>query len=105
MLFSDLRTKSVETSASGWIGYPVLAKLSELRQSPDPLDIEGSSALATGNPAEEYRNNPPEVQAGKHPALDEWERFWGAYFHHKTRERFTMTYVVLVGYARLRGIC
>jgi inositol-pentakisphosphate 2-kinase len=69
--------------------HPVLAKLSEIQRSLDPLDIEGLSALVTGNPAPEYPNEPlpllnaPEIQAWEDPTLDEWRRFLDAYIHNK----------------------
>lgn len=88
-LSSDLRTKFVETVTPILMDHPVLAKLSEVQGSLDPLDIEGLSALVTGKSATEYPNeslpflNAPEVQAGEDPTLDEWRRFLNAHSHHK----------------------
>ena len=61
--------------------HPVLAKLSELQRSLDPLDIEGLSTFVTGKPTGEYPNAPlpivdsPEVREGVDPSLSEWRRF------------------------------
>jgi inositol-pentakisphosphate 2-kinase len=88
-LTSDMRKKFAETVAPMLMDHPVLAKLSELQRSLDPLDIEGLSALVTGKPATEYPNeslpflDAPEVQAPEEPTLNEWRRFIDAYFHHK----------------------
>lgn len=66
--------------------HPVLAKLSELQRSLDPLDIEGLSTLVTGKPTGGYPNEPlpivdaPEVDAGVDPSLGEWRRFLDTYF-------------------------
>jgi inositol-pentakisphosphate 2-kinase len=68
--------------------HPVLAKLSELQRTLDPLDIEGLSALITGRSTAEYPNesllllDAPDVQA-EDPTLDEWRKFLDAHFHHK----------------------
>jgi inositol-pentakisphosphate 2-kinase len=91
MLSSDLRTKFVETIAPILMDRPVLAKLSELQRSLDPLDIEGLSAFVTGKPAPEYPNGPlplldaPEVQSWENPTLDEWRGFLDAYFHRNPK--------------------
>jgi len=69
----------------------VLAKLSELQASLDPLDIEGLSALITEKSATGYPNeslpllDAPEVQA-EDPTLDEWRRFLDAHGHHKLND-------------------
>ena len=71
--------------------HPVLAKISELQGTLDPLDIEGLSTLVTGRSATEYPNeslpflDAPEVQA-EDPTLDEWRRFLDAHFHHKLKD-------------------
>ena len=72
--------------------HPVLAKLSELQGSLDQLDIEGLSALVTGQSTAGYPNeslplvDAPEVQAEENPTVDEWRRFLDAHFHHKLKE-------------------
>ena len=77
--------------------HPVLAKLSELQRSLDPLDIEGLSTLITGKSATEYPNEPlpfldaPEIQSEGDPSLDEWRRFLDTHFHHKLEAGFTNT--------------
>jgi inositol-pentakisphosphate 2-kinase len=69
--------------------HPVLTKLSEIQRALDPLDIEGLSALVTGQPATKYPSeslpllDAPEVLAGEDPTLDEWRRFLNAHSHHK----------------------
>ena len=77
--------------------HPVLAKLSEIQRSLDPLDIEGLSALIAGQPAAEYPNQSlpllgaPEVLVGEDPTLDEWRRFLDAHFHHKLKGGLSST--------------
>jgi inositol-pentakisphosphate 2-kinase len=79
----------VETVTPILVDHPVLAKLSELQGSLDPLDVEGLSALITEKSATGYPNeslpllDAPEVQAEEDPTLDEWRRFLDAYFHRK----------------------
>jgi len=71
--------------------HPVLAKLSEIQGSLDPLDIEGLSTLVTGKSATEYPNeslpllDAPEVQA-EDPTLDEWRRFLDIHSQHKLKD-------------------
>jgi len=73
--------------------HPVLAKLSELQRSLDPLDIEGLSSLLTGKPSGEYPNEPlpivgsPEVLEGVDPSMDEWKRFLDTYFRLKVGDQ------------------
>jgi len=87
-----MRTKFVETLTPILMDHPVLAKLSELQRTLDPLDIEGLSALVTGKSATEYPNellpflDASEVQAGGDPTLDEWRRFLNAHSHHKPED-------------------
>jgi len=82
----------VETMVPILMDHPVLAKLSELQGSLDPLDIEGLSTLVTGKSATGYPTellpllDAPEVQAGEDPTLDEWRRFLDAHFHHKLKD-------------------
>ena len=70
----------------------MLAKLSELQETLDPLDIEGLSAFITGKSATQYPNellpllDAPEVQVGRDPNLDEWRRFLDVHFHHKLED-------------------
>ena len=91
-LSSDLRTKFVETMTPILMDHPVLAKLSELQGSLDPLDIEGLSAIVTGKSAPEYPNeslpllDAPEIQVEEDPTLNEWRRFLDAHFHHKFKD-------------------
>jgi len=91
-LSSQLRSKFVETVVPILMEHPVLAKLSELQRSLDPLDIEGLSTLVTGKPAGEYPNEPlpivdsSEVREGADPSFDEWRRFLDTHFHLKFSE-------------------
>jgi len=90
MRSSQLRSKFVETIVPILMEHPVLAKLSELQRSLDPLDIEGLSTLVTGRSAGEYPNEPlpivnsPEVREGVDPSLSEWRTFLDAHFHLKS---------------------
>lgn len=92
---SELRSKFVETIVPILMEHPVLAKLSELQRSLDPLDIEGLSTLVTGNPAGEYPNeslpivDSPEVLEGVDPSFTEWRRFLDTHFHLKFNEEPT----------------
>ena len=92
-LSSQLRSKFVETIVPILMEHPVLAKLSELQRSLDPLDIEGLSTLVTGKPACEYPNEPlpivdsPEVREGVDPSFSEWRRFLDTHFHLKFNEK------------------
>lgn len=74
------------------IDHPVLAKLSGIQRTLDPLDIEGLSTLVTGKSAPEYPNellpflDAPGVLEGEDPTLDEWRRFLNAHFHHRLND-------------------
>lgn len=76
---------------------PVLAKLSEIQRTLDPLDIEGLSALVTGESTVKYPNeslpflDAPEVLAGEDPTLDEWRRFMDTHPHHKPKDYLSKT--------------
>lgn len=89
-LSSQLRSKFVETIVPILMENPVLAKLSELQRTLDPLDIEGLSALVTGKPSAKYPDEPlpivdaPEVRVGTDPSLDEWRRFLDTHFYLKS---------------------
>ena len=81
--------------------HPVLAKLSELQGSLDPLDIEGLSALVTDRSTAGYPNEPlpvldtPQVQAEEDSTVDEWRRFLDAHFHHKLKDGLSTATVSL----------
>ena len=92
-LSSQLRSKFVETIVPILMEHPVLAKLSELQRSLDPLDIEGLSTLVTGKPAGEYPNESlpivesSEVHEGADPSFSERRRFLDIHFHLKFNEK------------------
>ena len=92
-LSSQLRDKFVDTIVPIVTEHPVLAKLSELQRTLDPLDIEGLSALVTGKPAGEYPNEPlpivdsSEVREGMDPSFNEWRRFLDTHFHLKFNDK------------------
>ena len=79
----------METVVPILMEHPVLAKLSELQRSLDPLDIEGLSTLVTGRPTDEYPNkslpivDAPEICIGADPNLSEWRRFLDAHFNRE----------------------
>ena len=76
--------------------HSVLAKLSKLQRSLDPLDIEGLSTIVTRRPTDEYPNESlpvvdvHEVRIGADPNLGEWRKFLDTHFNRELHDKSSL---------------